>query len=271
VPRLKTNGVELHWERAGAGDPVLLVHGLLYSGESWARQVERLASDFTVYTVDLRGQGRSETTPEQAGYDLWNQAEDVYGLIQGLGIAGCHYAGLSMGGMIGMRMLLRHPGTVRSLALVDTSADPEPEAGRDITEAFATTLESGFLEQIVPSMPAIWYGDEFVAAHPEVVDAWADRWRAADQRGLALACRGVCRRDDISDQVSALRLPTMVIHGTADVPVEPHHAERLASLIPGAELRWIEGAGHMSCIDHPEEVGALLSEHFSRVAAMSPT
>lgn len=266
MPTITTNGVDLHCERQGSGDPVLLVHGLLYSGESWDAQVAALAPDFTVHTVDLRGQRRSQTTADQAGYDLWNQAEDVYGLIRALGIEGCHYAGLSMGGMIGMRMLLRHPGAVRSLALVDTSADPEPDAGRDITEAFATTLESGYLEEIIPTMPAIWYGDEFVEAHPETVALWADRWRASDQDGLARACRGVCRRDDISDRVGAIDVPTTVIHGTADVPIEPHHAERLAALIPGAELRWVEGAGHMSCIDHPDEVSALLREHLARVA-----
>ncbi|HEV1998213.1 MAG TPA: alpha/beta fold hydrolase, partial [Candidatus Dormibacteraeota bacterium] len=87
VATIKTNGVELDFERQGKGESLLLVHGLLFSAESWRDQVDALSSEYDVIAVDLRGQHRSETTPDLAGFDLWNQMEDIHGLVTQLGIA----------------------------------------------------------------------------------------------------------------------------------------------------------------------------------------
>src|SRR5258708_36292562 len=118
-------GIEMDYERKGSGEPLLLVPGLLFGAEHWRPQLDVLASDDDVIAVDLRGQYHTTTTEEQAGYDMWNQMEAVYGLIQALGIAPTHYAGLSMGGFIGMRMALKHPEVLRDLILIGTQAGPE--------------------------------------------------------------------------------------------------------------------------------------------------
>src|SRR2546430_6957025 len=128
MPRITTNGVELYYERNGEGEPVVFAPGLLFSAESFRAQMDALAPDYDVIGVDLRGQFRSESPEGDAGYDMWNQAEDLHGLIHSLGIAPVHWVGLSMGGFIGMRLLLRHPEDIRSLVLMNTtSRAEEPE------------------------------------------------------------------------------------------------------------------------------------------------
>src|SRR5260370_6875935 len=109
-----------------------------------------LASVYDVIAIDLRGQYHTTTTDDQADYDMWNQTEDVYGLIQALGIAPTHYAGLSMGGFIGMRMALKHPEVLRDLILIDTQARPaEPDKA-----------------EMEPAMRQIWPPSPFQAPPP---------------------------------------------------------------------------------------------------------
>src|SRR5437870_7378564 len=153
---IRTNGIDMHYIREGRGEPVLLVHGYLFGADWWRPQIDALAGDFDVIAPDLRGQMSTETTEDQAGYDLWNQAEDLHGLIQGIGIAPVRYVGLSVGGMIGLRLALRHPGDIRSLVLMDTSAHPEDPEKAERYEAMLTVVEAGEIEAILPGLPPIF-------------------------------------------------------------------------------------------------------------------
>ena len=271
MPKLTTNGAELYYERVGSGEPLLLVHGLLFSAESWRDQVDALSEDFDVVAVDLRGQHRSETTTDAAGYDLWNQAEDIHGLITQLGLAPTHYAGLSMGGMIGMRIALRHPEDLRDLILLDTSARPEDPEKVERYEAMRHVMEKGELEHVLPALPPVFFADEYVTGRPEKVEEWFEALRRGNSDGFALASRGVDQRDDISDQLAVISLPTLVIHGTEDVPIPVEEAELLASRIPGATLELVEGAGHQSNMDHPAEVTRLIAGFLATRGAAAPS
>lgn len=260
MPRLRTNGVELYYERAGRGEPLLLVPGLLFSGESWRDQLDSLSSGYDCIAVDLRGQHRSEAPTDPAGYDLWNQAEDIHGLITELGIGPVHYAGLSMGGMIGMRLALAHPEDLRDMVLLDTSAEGEEPEKAERYAAMRHVMRKGELEAVLPALPVVFFADAYLVEHPEKVEAWFDSLRSGDPEGFALASQLVDARDDISARLGEIRVPTLVIHGTEDVPIPIQRAEALAAAIPGARLELVEGAGHQSNMDHPLEVTTLLQE-----------
>lgn len=264
---ISSNGVDIYYERKGGGEPVLFVHGFLFSAESFREQMDALSSRFDVIGIDLRGQHRSGVTAEQAEYDLWNQAEDVHGVISALGIAPCHYVGLSMGGMIGMRLYARHPEDIRSFVFMDTSHEPEPEHSAAMNEAFCQVIEEGGMEDLIPSTPPIWYGPDFIRDHFDEVEAWQDRWRQADPLGFVRALRAVSTRDDVSEVVRGINVPTLVIHGSEDAPIKLEVAERLAAAVPGARLEVVEGAGHMSCVDHPAETTRLIADFLDAVPA----
>ncbi|MFN2463918.1 MAG: alpha/beta fold hydrolase [Candidatus Dormibacteria bacterium] len=260
MPRLKTNGVELYYERSGEGEPLLLVHGLLFSGDSWREQVSALAQDYNCITVDLRGQHRSETTPDLTGYDLWNQVEDVHGLIEQLGVAPVHYVGLSMGGMIGMRLALRHPGDLRDMVLLDTAADGEEPEKAERYAAMRHVMRKGELDAVLPALPPVFFSDDYVAQRGDLVEGWFDSLRQGNADGFALASQAVDERDDITEQLGTITAPTLVLHGTEDVPIPVEKGEAIAAAIPGARLELIAGAGHQSNMDHPTEVTSLLRE-----------
>ena len=126
MPTLRLNGAEIYYEDHGAGaETIVFAHGLLWSGRMFDDQVRALKDRYRCITFDFRGQGQSEVTP--SGYDMDTLSEDAAALIETLGCAPCHFLGLSMGGFIGQRLALHHAHLIKSLMLLETSADPEPE------------------------------------------------------------------------------------------------------------------------------------------------
>ena len=255
------NGVRLRYVREGGGDPVLLLHGFLFGADSWRPQIDTLRDDFDVIAVDLRGQFGSETTAD--GYDLWNQARDVQEFIGALGLPPVHVVGLSMGGMIAMRLALQSPA-VRSLVLMDTSAWPENPELAERYEAMAHVVESGDLEAVVPALPTVFLADDFVAARGDEVDAWLDRVRGADPIGFVHALRALNTRDDISRRLGEIGVPTLVIHGEQDVAIPVELGADLADAIDGATLEVTSG-GHQSNVDRPDLTSRLIRDFLLEV------
>jgi pimeloyl-ACP methyl ester carboxylesterase len=270
MPTVSTNGIEMYYERKGSGEPLLLVPGLLFGAEHWRPQADALASDYDVIAVDLRGQYHTTTTDDQADYDMWNQAEDVYGLIQALGIAPTHYAGLSMGGFIGMRLALRHPEVLRSLVLIDTQAHAEDEDRRTQYAAFRELYLDGVIEPLRPVLPLSFFTDDYIANHQGKVDAWFNTLLAGNHEGTAHASLGCDERDDITHRLGEIHLPALVAHGTEDVPIPMERGEQLASRIAGANFVPIEGAAHQSNVSHPDEVSALIADFLAEVRQAAP-
>lgn len=265
VPRLRwvtvssvvVNGVRLRYIREGSGEPVLLLPGYLFGADSWRPQINALREDFDVIAVDLRGQFGSETTAD--GYDLWNQARDIHEFIQALGLQSVHLVGLSMGGMIGLRLTLRYGLPVRSLVLMDTTAAAEDPELAARYEAMAQVVEEDGIEGVISAMPPIFLADDYIAAHAEEVDAWLDRVRAADPIGFVRALRALNAREDISALLFEIGVPTLVIHGEQDVAIPTDRALELASSIEGA---WFEvtSGGHQSNVDRPDRTSRLIRE-----------
>ena len=126
MPHIKVNRVSLYYEDTGGNgkEAIVFSHGLLWSGAMFAAQVAHLKNRYRVITYDHRGQGQSEVTT--GGYDMDTLTYDAVALITALGIGPCNFAGLSMGGFVGMRLAARHPQLIKRLVLMETSAQAEP-------------------------------------------------------------------------------------------------------------------------------------------------
>src|SRR5258708_11034735 len=162
MPRLQVNGADLHYEEQGAGpETVVFAHGLLWSGRMFDRQVAALAGRYRCVTFDFRGQGGSEVTG--GGYDMDSLTADAAALIAALRCAPCHFVGLSMGGFVGMRLAIRHPELLRSLVLIETTADPEPREnlGRYRLLTFVARWLS--LRLVADPVMRIMFGRKFLA------------------------------------------------------------------------------------------------------------
>ncbi len=266
MAEITVNGARLHYtDTGGEGAPILFSHGLLMSGEMFRAQIEHLRDRYRCIAYDHRGQGRSEVTAE--GYGMDEVAEDAAALIEALQLGPVHFVGLSMGGFVGMRLGARRPELIRSLTLLDTSAEPEPNAKAYRKLVFFTRLfgPRAVADKVMP----ILFGRSFMTDPARAAERkrWRDHIRGNKRLGMVRAAMGVIERQGVTEELPAITAPTLVAVGDEDVATVPEKAERIAAGIKGARLERIPMAGHSSSIENPAHVNALLEEFLAQIAS----
>lgn len=265
------NGIQLNITDSGApagnpGAPVLVLgHGLLFSTTMWRHQVEVLKSSYRCVAVDWRGQGG--TPPPADGFDMDTLYADLVALIEYLDVGPVHYAGLSMGAFVGQRLAARRPDLVRSLILIDTSAGAEdPEKIRKyrlLATAFGLLGFRPLVGQVAPIMfsPAFLLTDRGGAT----VATWAAELTTQDRKGVKRAIRGVVDRAPIDEEIRSVTAPTLVIVGSEDAATPVAKAERIAAAIAGSRLDVLAGVGHVSALEDPARINALMTDFLAKV------
>jgi 3-oxoadipate enol-lactonase len=264
MPKLTVNDTQIHYEEKGAGYPVILLHGLTFDRRMWEHQVEGLARSYRAITVDLRGHGLS-ASPDME-YDLDMMTEDVYQAMRELGIAQAHVVGLSMGGMIGMRLALDQPEAVRSLVLLDTSAEAEPADRASAYEAMASVLREQGPGIVADGVMAVLFSSGFLLGQPDKAKRERERLLEVNRVGVSNATCAVTRRKDISDRIHKIKVPTLVIVGDVDAATPLESSQAIRAAISASRLEIIHSAGHMTAIEKPEEVSQLIVEFLSSVS-----
>ncbi len=256
--------VRIGWERRGAGEPLVLVHGLGYARWGWGPVADRLAERFSVLLLDNRGIGESDAPP--GPYTAAEMAADVLGMLDAAGVERAHALGTSLGGMIVQELALAAPDRVERLVLACTTpggprayATPEPTV-RLLAQAPA--LEPAVaLRRFVENALA----PGTVAARPELVTRILElRLRTAQPREAWAAQAAAAQSFDASSRLGGVRAPALVLHGTEDVVVDPRNADLLCELLPSARLERFPGCGHLLFWEQPqrfvETVTAFLAE-----------
>jgi pimeloyl-ACP methyl ester carboxylesterase len=211
-------------------------------------------------TVDWRGQGESNAPP--GDFDMDTLTLDAIALIEHLGVGPVHFAGLSMGGFVGMRIAARRPELIRSLTLLDTSAGPEdPEKVsryRLLARVYRLIGIKPVKKQVLPIMfaPSSLADPAFAA----VVDEWVARLAKVKRPGMTKAVFGVADREPIDGELGAVTAPTLVVVGAQDAATPVHKAELIAERIAHARLEVVEACGHSSTLEQPAEINRLLGD-----------
>lgn len=265
MPHAHVDGTRLWFEETGSGDapPAVLTHSLLLDSSMWEAQVPALSEDRRVLNVDVHGHGRSD---DPGRWTLEEAASDLARLLEEEDAAPAHWVGLSMGGMIGMRLALQRPDLLESLVLLDTSA--RPEGRRVLHQAFAWAVRIGG-RPVARALTPYVAGQMFSPGYAHRAEAI--RWKRLPlemaPRELFHACLAVFRRGDVTDELGEVDLPALVIVGTEDRATPPPLAGELAEALPRARLERVEGAGHLSAIEAPDEVTGLVTAFLDEVDA----
>lgn len=251
------SAVAVSYTVAGAPDaPVVVLSNSLGADRGmWDPQVPGLAERYRVVTYDTRGHGRS---PAPAGpYTLDDLVDDLVALLDELGAERAHVAGLSLGGMIAMRLAAREPARVDRLALLCTSAKPDP---RPFLDRVALVRSDG-TAPLAPAIAARWLTPPFAAEHPDLLARLEAMIAGADDAGYAACCEVVAGVDLRAD-CARITAPTLVISGWQDQALPPEHQKLIADAIPGAELVSVSPGAHLPNLEQPLEVTGLLLGHF---------
>ncbi|MGW1131912.1 alpha/beta fold hydrolase [Streptomyces griseoluteus] len=271
MPTAEVNGAVIAYTDTGAppGSPdapaVVFGHGLLFSGWMFHPQIEVLRERYRCVTVDWRGQGDTPATP--SGYDMDTLTADAVALIGHLGLGPVHWVGLSMGGFVGQRLAARHGELLRSLTLMDTSADGEPSDKAAEYRLLARVYRFTGVGPVLGKVKAVMFGPGFLAdpASRPVIDEWVRRLRRCERAGIRKAVLGVIERDPFHAELSRVSVPTLVAVGADDLATPPADAERVAAAVEGARLEVVPGAGHSSTLEQPAALTALIGDFLASV------
>ncbi len=245
------DGVEIYFERAGEGPPVLLVMGLGMNATGWWRTVGVLAREFTVLSFDNRGAGRSG---RPAGpYSVAQMADDAVAVLDAAGVDSAHVYGVSLGGMIAQEIALRHPQRVLRLILAATTPGGERAIGADAdTQAFFHRRGQMPAEEAVwASVPYNYAARTRREGGRRIAEDIAQRLRFPIEPEPYAAQLGAALGHDAYARLGAIAHPTLVVHGTEDRMVPPDNARLLAEALPAAELRLWDDTAHLLFTDEP--------------------
>lgn len=251
--------VELHHVLEGPEDaPVLVLSNSLGTTlEMWDPQAEVLRGRFRLVRYDHRGHGGS---PVPGGpYAIADLGRDVLALLDRLGIERFHFAGLSVGGMVGTWVAGEVPGRVERLVLLCTSALLGP---REMWDARIAAVREGGMEAVTESVLERWLTPAFRQRQPETAAWVGGQLRGTPPEGYAATCAAI-RDMDLRGRLGTIGAPTLILAGAEDPATPPEHAERIHGSIRDSRLVVVPGAAHLANIERPELVTGEMVEHLA--------
>lgn len=246
----------------GDGSPLVLCHGTLMDRTMFDPQVDALADDYRVVAYDTRARTDRYVGP----YDLYDLADDCAALLDSLGIDSCVLGGMSMGGFMALRFAERYPERVDGLVLIDTTAGPhEPHEIERYGEMIQTTKDTGVVpEQLAEVVKHILFGSTTNEEHPDLVDAWVDRWLTYPGESVYYEVDSWLERPDFTDELDGIDVPALVVHGEEDAALAPERSDSLVERLD-AERAMIPDAGHSANLENPEPVNDAIQEFLADV------
>ena len=249
--RVRAAGLDVAYDRAGSGPPLVLVHGAAGDAREWRPQIADLSDDFTVIAWDEPGAGRSSDVP--ADFGLAGYATALAGLVETLG-APAHVCGLSWGGTVTLELYRQRPELVATLVLADTYAGWKGSLPQHELRARVAGVErmlTAPAETFHPTFPGLFAGEP---PHDviELLDAVAADVRPESVRVAVSAIAEA----DLRDVLPGIAVPTLLVWGELDARSPMSVAREFARAIPHAELVVIPGAGHMSNLERPDQFNA---------------
>lgn len=248
-------------DTGGTGPAVILGHGFLMDRSMFDHQVAALREDWRVITWDARGHGRTEFDGKPFSY--WDLADDLMGVLDHLGIEHAIVGGMSQGGFSALRAALRYPDRVSALILISTQAGPEDQESAQLYQMMLEAwAEQGPTDELAHAAAGIIIGDPVEMLH------WIPKWKARNKNGIVEPGRCLLTRDDITQQVTAISCPAMMIHGLQDAAIGLDKAQQLRVLLPGfQQMAIVDGAGHAVNLTHPDVSNRAIREFLATLPA----
>ncbi len=248
MPTILANGISQTYRIDGPeeGAPILLINSLGTTLAIWDEVVQLLPRPFRVLRYDMRGHGGTSRRPGAETIDCL--VDDVIDLLDVLGFGQCLPVGLSIGGLVALRLAVREPDRVGGLVLTHTAARIATPAYW--TERIALLQEQG-LEGSLDAILGRWFTSAWCQANPAKFGQWQQMLRQADVEGYIGCCR-VLGRTDLRDDITRLApMDALVVSGSEDLTTTPEDGRWLADAIPGAHFQVLEGLAHISCLEAP--------------------
>ena len=264
--KIQANGISMHYEIAGDGDWLVLVHGAGDNLQTWYNQVPAFSKEYKVLAYDARGHGQTDVSEGEYTTGVW--ADDLHALLNVLGARRASVVGYSLGGMIAATLASEHPETVDALVLVGVAGAAVGLGDRQTWEQRRKTqielLEkegmTGILKERIDPASSTMFSPGFAEKHPDVISKYEEIFPVTKAEGYRKVLQSMGRRGRPVD-FSKISCPVLVIVGAYDLWSGPEAGKVLQQRIPGAELI-ILPTGHACQIEQPAEFNEAVLSFF---------
>lgn len=240
----------------GDGPPLFLIHGIGAARNTWARALPVLTPHFTVITYDLRGHGASPLPGGPFGLD--DLVADLEALRARTGYETAHFAGHSLGGMIGPAYARAHPGRVLSLGLLSTAAFRTPDDSAKV-QGVVTAMQQRGIPEVLETLTDRWFTDGFIEEHGDVVRARLKQVVATDPDVFMNVFR-IYATTEMAPWLHEVRAPSLILTGENDGGCNPRLNRLIDAALPDSELVVLPGYKHSLLL----EAGELVAQHVKR-------
>lgn len=257
MPRVTVNGIEHHFVIAGPADaPALtLAHAQGFTLDSWSAQIAHFSDRYRVLAPDLRGHGKTAVAGQP--YRLEDIALDIVALLDHLDIDRTHYAGASLGGMVGFALALDHPDRLRSVSFVTTQGILPPASIDNQRKLIAAMRQDGpdsRADAVLERYLRKGYRDD----EPERYAELRRQFTTNPVEGYAEAGEAIFRME-YDSRIANIAVPTMVIAGSDDIATTPERMAVYRDGIPGARMAVVANAGHMAYAEDADAFNEVFS------------
>jgi pimeloyl-ACP methyl ester carboxylesterase len=246
---------------AGAGVPILLLHGWSLDHRAWTPQIESLADRYRVITLDRRGFGASTAPPGLAA-----ETGDILTILRRLDLDRAVLVGMSQGGRIALRFAVTHPQRVSGLVLQGAPLDgfaPEPRREDAIPlSSYRALAREGRLAQV----RSLWGSHPLMRCAAPAASQLLDAL-LADYQGRDLIEPGPDNVAPLANMLADVPVPALVVTGEHDTPWRQLVGDALAYGLPHSRRARVSGAGHLCNLTHPQAFNALVAGFVDRIAA----
>ncbi|MEE4346968.1 MAG: 3-oxoadipate enol-lactonase [Paracoccaceae bacterium] len=251
--------IKLHYRIDGNPDgrPVVFANSLGTDLRLWDQILPLLPQGLKYIRYDKRGHGLSELTP--APYAMGTLVRDVERLMDHLAVKDALFVGLSIGGMIAQGLAVKRMDLIRAMVLSNTGAKIGQPAMWD--ERIAA-VKAGGIEALADGIMERWFSAPF--RKTDAFHAWRNMLVRQPAEGY-VGCSAAISGTDFYTPTSGLRLPTLGIAGADDGSTPPDLVRETVELIPGSQFHLIRKAGHLPCVEQPEEYAAVLTKFMQDV------
>ena len=247
----------IHALKAGShGEPILFIHGFPMTGHIWDKQLSTLSSHFRCFALELPGYGQSPE-PKNFAPSINTFADSVADFIRGNTLSPVHIAGISLGGMIAMNIARRHPDVLKSLILLHTTAASDSAALQSQRTDIIKHIKRGGLDAFATDFADVLIGPN---TKPQVRADYIRMMKGASPDVVIKGMKALRDRHAETPYLSDIAVPTLVVAGDQDKRTKASMMQKFAAQIPNSTYKLIKDCGHVSPIEQPEILSALLGD-----------
>ncbi len=251
--------IKLHYREDGdpSGAPVVFANSLGTDMRLWDAVLPHLPAGLRLIRYDKRGHGLSSAPP--APYSMGALVRDAESLLDHLEIQDCVFVGLSIGGLIAQGLAVKRLDLIRGLVLSNTAAKIGTPA---MWNQRMDAIREGGIEALADATMERWFSKAFLATPDHLL--WRNMMARQPEDGY-LGCCAAISGTDFYTPTSGLRLPTLGIAGSEDGSTPPDLVRETIDLVPGSRFELMRRAGHLPCVEQPQEYAAILSRFLADI------